>query len=230
MGRWSARRALGFGMLAALLAVGAVAGSNAAVIWSAREHTFVHQHATIPPRYVAIVLGARVRPDGTPSHALTDRLTAALALYQSGKVRRILVTGDHGASSYNEVRAMARWLHARGVPWEDLFLDHAGFRTLDSMQRAARVFEVRDAIICTQGFHLARSIYLARAAGIDAIGVIAPAQHYSSPPNAHARELVARVGAVVDTLILRRQPALLGPVIPITGESAPTHDHAQLDG
>ena len=120
---------------------------------------------------VAIVPGARVFEDGTPSHALADRLHAALELYRAGRVQKILVSGDHGSGIYDEVNAMHAWLLDRGVSPEAIYLDHAGFRTLDTMFRASEVFKVRRAVICTQRFHLPRSVFLARAAGIDAVGL-----------------------------------------------------------
>ena len=176
------------------------------------------------PRAVALVLGARVMPSGQPSPALQERLALALALYQRGEVARILVTGDHREHHYDEVRAMFRWLHARGVPREHIFLDHAGFRTWDSMQRARHVFQVRDVIICTQAFHLARAVYLARHAGLDAVGVPTDGDLYHPSPRMHARELLARAWAVLDARVLKTPPAHLGPAIPIDGPSAPSYD------
>jgi SanA protein len=178
----------------------------------------------VPPRLAAIVPGCRVYPDGTPSAMLEDRLAAALALYRAGKVQKILVSGDHGAPEYDEVAAMRRWLEDRGAKGEDVFSDHAGFRTRDTMERAASVFEVKGAIVCTQEFHLARSVFLARRAGIDAVGVPADRRVYLSMRINRLRETYARAGAFLDANVLHTSPRFHGPKIPITGDGRATRD------
>ncbi len=182
--------------------------------------------AEVPSRYVAIVLGARVMKDGTPSHALEDRLHAALDLWRARKIERILVTGDHGEQGYNEVASMHRWLTQRGVPPERIFTDHAGFRTFDSMVRAAEIFEVKEAVVCTQRFHLARSIYLARQHGIDAVGLVADRRVYAKRRKDARREFLARVVAFLDVQVWGREPKFLGPKIPIQGRPEASYDAA----
>ena len=206
--------------------VGAL-GVNAWMRASARGVMY-GEAVEVPARDVAIVLGARVMPSGRPSNALADRLTAALDLWMMGKVRVILVTGDHAAPEYNEVATMFSWLTERGVPRDRIFVDHAGLRTHDSMQRAVRVFEVESAIVCTQRFHLARSIYLARAAGIDAVGLVADRRVYARRRKDARREFAARVKAWLDIVVLDTQPHHLGPAIPITGPASATHDASIL--
>lgn len=156
---------------------------------------------TTPPLPVAIVLGARVYRDGTVSLTLEDRLQTAVELYRTGKVQRILVSGDHRTPANDEPLTMRRWLLDRGVPDQDIFLDHAGFRTLDTMQRAARVFQVRQAAVCTQEFHLARALFLARRAGIEAIGVPADRRRYRYHYQNRTREFFARARAFVDSYV-----------------------------
>jgi SanA protein len=175
-----------------------------------------------PQRFVAIVPGCRVHPDGTPSAMLEDRLATALALYRAGKVEKILVSGDHGAPEYDEVTAMRRWLEARGAKGEDVFSDHAGFRTLDTMVRAAEVFGVEGAIVCTQRFHLARAVFLARRAGIDAVGVPADRRTYRGARLNELRETYARAAAFLDVRVLGKGPRFAGPKIPITGDGRAT--------
>ncbi|MEM9188146.1 MAG: ElyC/SanA/YdcF family protein [Myxococcota bacterium] len=179
----------------------------------------------VPARRVAIVPGARVYEDGSPSTVLEDRLQGALALYRQGTVSRILVSGDHRDDGYDEVNAMHRWLRARGVPEEAVFMDHAGLRTLDTMVRAHRVFLVEDAVICTNEFHLDRSVFLARQAGIDAVGYVVDRQVYATHRKNALREFVARSGAFADTYFLDRQPRYLGDPIPIDADARQTHDH-----
>ncbi len=174
--------------------------------------------SAVPPRYTAIVLGAAA-PGGVPSTILEDRLQTALALYKGGKVRRFLLSGDHGQESYDETNVMKAWLQARGVADADLFLDHAGFRTLDTMARAKAVFRVEDAVIVTQAFHLARALYLADAFGIDAVGMVADLHDYGDARYNDTRERVARFVAWVDVAVLGRKPRFLGPELPITGDA-----------
>jgi SanA protein len=207
---------------AGLAVVLAGAGFNALVTVSARPHLF-EDVARVPSRTVAIVPGARVYPGGVPSPALEDRLEAARALYARGAVRRILASGDHEHDDYDEVTVMYSWLVAHGVAPADVFLDHAGLRTLDTMERARRVFQVRDAVVCTQRFHLARAVFLARRAGIDAVGLVADRRAYVHARSDRLREVVARGVAVVDSYVLRTAPRYLGPAIPIGGDATATH-------
>ena len=221
------RQALITGVITAAAGIVGVAGANIMIsVWSAGHIAESVEGAQERP--VAIVLGTRVRSDGTPSDALADRLDTALALYQQGKVQRILVSGDHGSDAYDEVNAMFYWLVDRGVPREHVFTDHAGFRTLDTMVRAADVFEVRSALIVTQRFHLGRAVYLAQAAGIDAFGVAAEPVRYTGGSWNHVRETIARTVAVAD-VVLGRGPRYLGERIPIDGPAVASHDHAARD-
>jgi SanA protein len=158
--------------------------------------------AEVPARPVAIVLGARVHPDGSPSTALADRLEGALELYRAGRVDAILVSGDARAREYDEPKAMRRWLLDRGVSAERIRADPAGYRTLHTMQRAAKVFGIDGAVICTQAFHLARALFLARRAGIDAVGLCVDRRYRTRTSN-HLREFGARTVAFVESYVLR---------------------------
>ncbi len=216
--------------LGALGAGGVAVGSWGVNAWmkSSSDGAIFESVEAVPARDVAVVLGARVMPSGEPSSALGDRLAAALALWKAGKVRVILVTGDHAAPEYNEVATMFEWLLERGVPRDRIFVDHAGLRTHDSMQRAVRVFEVDSAVVCTQRFHLARSIYLAREAGIDAVGLVADRRVYALRRRDGRREFAARVKAWLDIEVLGTQPRHLGGVIPIDGPASASHDETIL--
>ena len=142
-----------------------LAVANATVLYQghARERDSMQDLDVFP---VAIVLGASVKSDGRPSHALEDRLQQALELHRAGKAQKLLLSGDHGNDSYDETNAMRRWLVERGVEPEDLFCDHAGFTTYDTMARAKRIFGVETAIVVTQGFHLPRALYTAHQLGM----------------------------------------------------------------
>ena len=222
--KWARRALCG---AAALVVPGAgLVIASSAWIERASATRIVRRVADAPARTVAIVLGARVYPDGSPSPMLEDRLETARALYIAGKVRRILVSGDHGTRGYDEVNGMHRWLVRHGVPERDVFLDHAGLRTLDTMARAAKVFGVRDAIVCTQEFHLARAVFLARHAGIDAVGIVSDRRRYGTEGASRFRELFARSRAVLDVHVLGTEPRSLGEPIPIDGDARATHDTA----
>ncbi|WP_437681127.1 SanA/YdcF family protein [Sorangium sp. So ce131] len=208
-------------LLLLVLAGGAALGG--ARLWVGRSAEIYRDAGAVPPREVAIVPGALVWPDGTPSPVLADRLAAALELHRAGKVRRILVSGDHGRVDYDEPNAMRAWLVRRGVPSGDVFMDHAGLRTLDTMQRAARVFGVRDAVVCTQAFHLPRALYLARAAGFPAVGYAADRRVYANAERDAQRELLATALTLLDTLS-GRGPRFLGPPVPIDGDARASHD------
>jgi len=163
---------------------------------------------------VAIVPGASVYRDGTPSPQLLERLTAALMLFKMKRVRGILVSGArHGA--YDEAGAMKHWLVSHGVDTRLVFEDPAGFRTLDTMERAARVFAVKTPVICTQTFHLPRAVFLARRAGLDATGLPANQDLRTIGISDWIRESFASVMAVVDSFVLHRGPRDLGTGAPI---------------
>ena len=124
----------------------------------------------LPESDAVMVLGAKVYNNGKPSPVLRDRLDYGYELYAQGKVKKILVSGDHGQIDYDEVNIMKDYLIEKGVPREDIFMDHAGFNTYDSMYRAKAIFCIETLLISTQDFHIARSIYIARKLGIDAYG------------------------------------------------------------
>lgn len=176
-----------------------------------------------PSAYVAIVLGARVYPSGRLSPMLEDRIQTALELYQRGKVKRILVSGDHGRVEYDEVNAMKDYLLAAGVPASDIFLDHAGFDTYDSLYRAKHIFQVNSAIVVTQEFHLPRAVYIARSIGLDAVGMAADKRPYASIRYNKLREWPSRFKAFLN-IVLHVKPQYLGEVLPIIGDASVSWD------
>ena len=158
-----------------------------------------------------------------PSGCLDDRLGTALELYTSGRVQRLLLSGDHGQRQYDEVNAMKAWLVERGVPVNHIFLDHAGFDTHDTVVRARKVFQVHDAVLVSQAFHLPRAIYLAKAAGIQVVGMRADPPQGSVCGGSRVREPLACLKACTDVW-LGTSPRFLGPPIPITGEPCASFD------
>ncbi len=168
--------------------------------------------AAVVPAQAALILGASV-VSGAPSEVLAARADAAIALYRAGVVKRILVTGDNGERSYDEVTATLSYLREKGVPARDIFLDRAGFDTYSSMYRARHIFGARSLVIATQDFHLPRAVFLARAMGIDAQGLVAG----GGTSWDYLREIPATVKAVFD-LATKREPKYLGAPIPLIGK------------
>lgn len=145
-------KAVKFTSIIALLLSFAVFVINAVIVTSGREN--IVQAGSFTGAHTAIVPGAYVSPDGRLCDMLADRVSTAVDLYKQGKVEKLLMTGDHGRSSYDEVNSMRKYAEAGGVPARDIFMDHAGFSTYDSMYRAREVFRVNSAVIVTQDFHL----------------------------------------------------------------------------
>lgn len=200
-GRWLLR-ALAGGLALALAVI-----VTASVWVRVKTGPFSYRDAgQVPARDVAIVLGASVHRSGKPSPVAQHRLDAALGLLRTRKVQRILVSGDHRPDVYDETEAMGRWLSRAGVPNRQLILDRAGLRTFDSMVRAAHVFGVRRAIVCTQAFHLPRALFLARRAGIDAVGLEVGQGILGTGIRDLARESLATVRAVLDASWLGPAP------------------------
>jgi vancomycin permeability regulator SanA len=199
----------------------AVLTTNLVITRSAND-SIVKSPEEAPHAQAAIILGARVYADGTPSPMLQDRLETGIKLYKLGKVDKLLLSGDHGQTDYDEVNTMLAYVLAQGVPTWDVFTDHAGFDTYDTMYRAIDVFRVRSALIVTQEFHLARSVYTAQTLGLDCVGVVADIQPYGDETRNRMREWLARGKAIFQLHISHPEPRFLGPPIPIDGDGRAT--------
>ncbi len=186
---------------------GALAGSITFVRAKAAGH--LYGEADVPASPVALVLGAQVYRDGTPSAFLAGRLDLAKRLYDAGRVRVILVSGDNMAEEYNEPDAMRDYLIRAGVPADRLVADYAGFDTYDSAARARRIFGVTRLTVVTQSYHLPRAVATCRALGLDAVGVGDDRGPVHSPAwrRGAIRDQLACVKTVID-LITRRDPVL----------------------
>jgi len=173
--------------------------------------------------YVAIVPGAQVLSRGRLSAMLEDRVRTAVELYHNGRVRKLLLTGDHRERTYNEVDTMRRRVLELGVQPRDIFVDRRGLNTFQSMQRARRVFLVNDCIIVSQRFHLPRAVYIARALGMDATGYVADRRRYGAGSRRamFTREIFARVKAFTEVHFRPPSPCD-GPITPITGDGRQT--------
>lgn len=172
----------------------------------------------------ALVLGAYVFPDGELCDMLKDRVETGVELYKRGQVQKLLMSGDHGQASYDEVNHMRQYAEQLGVPPEDIFMDHAGFNTYDSMYRSRDVFHVKSAIIVTQEFHLPRAVYIARSLGIEAKGAKADKHIYQGVEYNELREILARNKDFANVHFFKPEPKFLGPVISINGDGRQTRD------
>ena len=184
--------------------------------WRAKDQIYTIQ--AVPERRVAIVFGALVHPNGRLSHMLADRVATGADLYHAGKVEVLLMTGDNSVVTYNEPEAMRQYALSLGVPDKAIVLDYAGRRTYDSCYRARDIFQVDEAILVTQRFHLDRALLTCNALGVDAVGVAADVQRpqgytFSSMMFSQTREFPAMAVAVLD--LLRRPKPILGEPLPI---------------
>jgi SanA protein len=196
----------------AALLVLSIAAANAYVLLEGEDSTTVI--ADVPKTEVAIVPGALVQPNGKMSGMLGDRVEQAARLWHAGKVEKILVSGDHGSWKYDEPDTMRKALVNRGVPPRDVFEDHAGFNTWQTMVRARNIFGVRKAVMITQGFHMPRALFLAGEAGIDATGLTSDLHRYGyQGTKSDVREVLSRVKAIADVTL--DTSAMAGPKIPI---------------
>ena len=191
-------------------ALGILAG-NWWMLARARGRIFTNPGA-IPANEVAIVLGTSpLRAGGGVNPFFRSRMDAAAALYHAGKARRFLLSGDNGSRDYDEPAAMRAALVARGIPAGATTLDDAGFRTLDTMARAAKVFGLSRATVVTDDFHQARSLFLAHAFGIEAVGFAGRPVALSYSRKTRLREIAGRTVAWLDVYILHTRPKFYGP-------------------
>ena len=169
-----------------------------------------------------IVLGAGIWGD-KPSPMLEDRLKEAVSLYNQNISSKIIMSGDHGKADYDEVNIMKEYAIEQGVASEDIFMDHAGFSTYESMYRAKEVFEANKIIIVTQKYHLYRALYIAKQLGIEAYGVNSDPRKYVGATYREAREIIARDKDFIKC-IFKPQPKYLGETIPVNGDGNITND------
>lgn len=170
-----------------------------------------------------IVLGAKVAPTGRPGYMLQSRLDMGIKLYNNHGANKLLLSGDHGNHEYNEVGGMYLYTIEKGVPKDDIFLDHAGFSTYETARRAKEVFDCKSAIVVTQKYHLSRTVYCARMSGINAYGVASDNTYWRKMPYYVIRESIA-VCKDFFVCLFKPDPTYLGEAIPITGSGVSTHD------
>ncbi len=207
-----------------LLALIVVFGINQYVVATTKDYVYTDVNE-LPDKQVIIVLGAYVNDDRL-SMVLEDRVKSGILLYEDERAPKLLLSGDHGRQTYDEVNTMRKYiLNHANVEQEDVFLDHAGFDTYDTMYRARDVFQVESAIIVTQDFHINRAVYIARSLGIDAVGYSVNQDKYKKVLQMKwsLRESLSRLKAFAD-VTFGASPKFLGEPIPITGDGRLTWD------
>ena len=211
---------LALGVLGAII----VLCINGYVVNSTKGQILAEEEAaTLQDVDCIVVLGCQVKSDGTPSHMLEDRLKRGVALYQAGAAPKLLMSGDHGTNGYDEVDAMKRYAFHAGIASEDIFMDHAGFSTYETVYRAKEIFGAKKVLIVTQTYHLYRALHIANALGLEAYGVAAEYRTYSGQTMRDIREILARVKDVAMG-IFKPLPTYMGEAIPINGSGELTHD------
>ncbi len=207
-----------------ILGICTVGGLNAVVMGTTRGQILSPEEAAqLEDVDCILVLGCGVWAGGVPSHMLEDRLKRGIALYEAGAAPKLLMSGDHGTVGYNEVGVMKDFAMAAGVPSSDIFMDHAGFSTYESLYRARDVFCAKKIIIVSQDYHLYRGLYIAEALGLEAYGVNADYRAYAGQTMREIREVLARCKDFASTIFLP-EPTYLGQQIPISGDGNATND------
>ena len=169
-----------------------------------------------------LVLGAGIWGD-KPSPMLEDRLLQGITLYNNQTSSKIIMSGDHGKEEYDEVNVMKDFAIEKGVKSEDIFMDHAGFSTYDSVYRAKEIFKAQKIIIVTQKYHLHRALYVAEKLGIEAYGVASDPREYRGQVVREFREVLARDKDFFKCII-KPEPTYLGDTIPVSGNGDATND------
>lgn len=169
-----------------------------------------------------MVLGAGIIDAETPTDMLRDRLDTGILLYKNGVAPKILLTGDNGTVTHNEIHVMLNYVKKAGVPEADIFCDHAGFSTYDSMYRAKNIFEVDSLIVVTQTYHEYRALYIAEKLGLEAKGIASDQEKYAGQPIRELREVLARIKDWGKCLV-KPESTLGGEEIPISGSGVSSH-------
>lgn len=205
-----------------LFGILSIVGINIYMTQYAKRYTLSSEEAAkLSDADCILVLGCGVRGDA-PSPLLADRLKRGVEVFHLGAAPKLLMSGDHGQLDYDEVNVMKQYALDAGVAEADIFMDHAGFSTYESMYRAKEIFGVQKMIIVTQKYHLSRAVYIANQLGIEAYGVASDYQTFSGQLGRDSREVLARVKDLF-TSIVQPKPTYLGESIPISGDGTATN-------
>ena len=205
------------------LAIIAIFGINFFVKATTRDQILTETEASkLEDVDCIIVLGAGIWGD-KPSPMLEDRLLQGISLYENNVSAKIIMSGDHGRKEYDEVNTMKDFAIEKGVPSEDIFMDHAGFSSYESIYRAKEIFKAEKIVIVTQEYHLYRSLYIANQLGLEAYGVGADPREYVGATYRELREILARNKDFIQC-IFKPEPTYLGDTIPVNGSGDVTND------
>ena len=211
-------------LILGLTGAGIVFGINGYVVYTTAPRILSPEEATrLEDVDCILVLGCLVHDSGRPSDMLSDRLRRGVELYQEGAGKKLLMSGDHGRTNYNEVQSMKQYAVDRGIASSDIFMDHAGFSTYESLYRARDIFQAEKILIVTQEYHLHRALYIANALGLEAYGVSADYRSYTGQTAREIREILAR-NKDFFTAMIQPKPTYLGETIPISGDGNLTND------
>lgn len=206
-----------------IIFITAVIGVNLYVVLSSKNRIIVSSDIEeIENIDCIVVLGAGIWGD-EPSPMLKDRLDVAIDLYKKGVAPKIIMSGEHGKENYDEVNIMKSYAINAGIPSEDIFMDHAGFSTYETIYRTKEIFKAKKIIIVTQKYHLYRALYISKKLDIEAYGVGADARKYSGQVFREIREILARDKDFVKC-IFKPTPTYLGDSIPVSGDGNITND------
>jgi SanA protein len=203
---WICRNMLLFGAMALLLVI------LPRIITGIYATNHTYKESESPVDRVAIIFGAGLRRDGTPTAMLRDRILTGADLYFSGKVEKLLMSGDNRFENYNEPESMRQFALSVGVPYEAIVLDYAGRRTYDTCYRARIIFGIKSALLVTQKFHLPRALFLCNTLGLEAVGVEASNCYWNGSPFVwDIREQFATIAAFLDLYVSTPSPVLGDP-------------------
>lgn len=200
-----------------------ILGINLYVILSTKKQIIKEEKNTeLSDIDCIIILGAGI-VEGKPSHMLEDRLLEGIKLYQNNISDKIIMSGDHGRKEYDEVNVMKNYAIQKGIPSENIFMDHAGFSTYESIYRARDIFKAKKVVIVTQKYHLYRALYIANQLGLEAYGVGSDPRQYVGRTYREMREILARNKDFIKC-IFKPEPTYLGETIPVNGDGDITND------
>ena len=220
------KKLLKYGIIAIILITIIVLGINLYVRISTNKQIIKeNDYTALSDVDCIIILGAGILED-KPSPILEDRLLEGIKLYQNSVSDKIIMSGDHGRREYDEVNIMKNYAIEKGIPSENIFMDHAGFSTYESIYRAKDIFEAKKVVIVTQEYHLYRALYIANQLGLEAYGVGADPRQYVGATYRELREILARDKDFIKC-IFKPEPTYLGDTIPVSGNGDITNDGKQ---
>ena len=217
------KKIIKFVLIATIIGILIVLGINLYVKQSTKKQIIKNEdYSNLKDIDCILILGAGIWGN-RPSHMLEDRLLAGIELYKNGMAPKIIMSGDHGRKEYDEVNVMKDFAIGEGIASEDIFMDHAGFSSYESIYRAKEIFEAKRVIIVTQEYHLYRALYIANSLGIEAYGVGADPRQYVGTTYRELREILARNKDFIKC-ILKPEPTYLGETVPVSGSGDVTND------